>query len=53
MRLRLLPLLMFALAGTVTVKIGSVWNARKRSTNRRATACCRILGPSSNRVMAA
>lgn len=27
MRFRLLPLLMFALAGTVTVKIGAVWNA--------------------------
>jgi flagellar motility protein MotE (MotC chaperone) len=27
MRLRLLPVLMFALAGTMTVKVGSVWNA--------------------------
>jgi flagellar motility protein MotE (MotC chaperone) len=27
MRLRLLPILMFALAGTMTVKVGSVWDA--------------------------
>ena len=27
MRLRLLPILIFALAGTMTVKVGSVWNA--------------------------
>ena len=27
MRMRLLPVLMFALAGTVTIKVGAVWNA--------------------------
>jgi flagellar motility protein MotE (MotC chaperone) len=38
MRLRLLPLLMFALAGTMTVKVGSVWNAFELSVGTETLA---------------
>ncbi|HEY3149699.1 MAG TPA: hypothetical protein VGJ75_25260, partial [Dongiaceae bacterium] len=38
MRLRLLPVLMFALAGTVTIKVGSVWNAIDVSVGRESLA---------------
>ena len=38
MRLRLLPILMFALAGTMTVKVGSVWNAFEVSVGTETLA---------------
>lgn len=38
MRIRLLPLLMFALAGTMTVKVGAVWNAIDVSVGRESLA---------------
>lgn len=38
MRLRLLPILMFALAGTMTVKVGSVWNAFEVSVGSETLA---------------
>lgn len=38
MRLRLLPLLMFALVGTTTVKLGSVWNAFEISVGTETMA---------------
>jgi flagellar motility protein MotE (MotC chaperone) len=38
MRLRLLPLLMFALAGTMTVKVGSVWDAFEISVGTETLA---------------
>jgi flagellar motility protein MotE (MotC chaperone) len=38
MRFRLLPILMFALAGTVTVKIGAVWDAIEVSVGRESLA---------------
>lgn len=38
MRIRLLPLLMFALAGTMTIKVGAVWNAIEVSVGRESLA---------------
>jgi flagellar motility protein MotE (MotC chaperone) len=38
MRLRLLPILMFALAGTMTVKVGSVWNVFEVSVGTETLA---------------
>ena len=38
MRMRLLPLLMFALAGTMTIKVGAVWNAVEVSVGRESLA---------------
>jgi flagellar motility protein MotE (MotC chaperone) len=38
MRVHLLPLLMFALAGTVTIKVGAVWNALDVSIGRESLA---------------
>jgi len=38
MRLRLLPILMFALAGTMTVKVGSVWDAFEVSVGTETLA---------------
>ena len=38
MRLRLLPVLMFALAGTMTVKVGSVWDAFEISVGTETLA---------------
>jgi flagellar motility protein MotE (MotC chaperone) len=38
MRIRLLPLVMFALAGTMTVKVGAVWNAFELSVGRESLA---------------
>jgi flagellar motility protein MotE (MotC chaperone) len=38
MRFRLLPILMFALAGTMTVKIGAVWDAIEVSVGRESLA---------------
>jgi len=38
LRLRLLPLLMFALVGTTTVKLGSVWNAFEISVGTETMA---------------
>jgi flagellar motility protein MotE (MotC chaperone) len=38
MRIRLLPLLMFALAGTMTVRVGAVWNAIDVSVGRESLA---------------
>jgi flagellar motility protein MotE (MotC chaperone) len=38
MRIRLLPLLMFALVGTMTVKVGAVWNAIEVSVGRESLA---------------
>ena len=38
MRIRLLPILMFALAGTVTIKVGAVWNAIDVSVGRESLA---------------
>jgi len=38
MRVRLLPILMFALAGTITIKVGAVWNAIDVSIGRESLA---------------
>ena len=38
MRLRLLPVLMFALAGTVTIKVGAVWDAIEVSVGSESQA---------------
>ena len=38
MRIRLLPILMFALAGTITIKVGAVWNAIEVSVGRESLA---------------
>ncbi len=38
MRLRLLPILMFALVGTTTVKLGAVWNAIEFSVGSQSLA---------------
>jgi flagellar motility protein MotE (MotC chaperone) len=38
MRIRLLPVLMFALAGTMTVKVGTVWDAFELSVGRESLA---------------
>ncbi len=38
MRIRLLPCLMFALAGTMTIKVGAVWNAFEVSIGRESLA---------------
>jgi len=38
MHLRLLPILMFALAGTITIKAGAVWNAIDVSVGRESLA---------------
>lgn len=38
MRIRLLPILMFALAGTVTIKVGTLWNAIEVSVGSQSLA---------------
>ncbi|HEV8388987.1 MAG TPA: hypothetical protein VGQ35_04045 [Dongiaceae bacterium] len=38
MRIRLLPILMFALAGTITIKVGTLWNAIEVSVGSESLA---------------
>ena len=47
MRIRLLPILMFALVGTTTVKLGSVWNAFEVSVGTATMAQTEPAAPES------
>ena len=49
MRLRLLPVLMFALAGMMTVKVGSVWNALRGFGRHRDAGPRRAGAPAPRR----